>query len=307
MIKWGLCCIFRREPVKFRRATVSVLRKYPRREQLQRLNEIVRDNAENLRKAFESCIRLEITAFRINSELMPLATHPEVGYRLEDLPEAERITGIFAKAREYAVRHGLRLSFHPDQFVVLNSPRREVVENSLLELRHQNFLAELCGAREINLHAGGVYGNKAEALARLRQEILALPDDRRRRLTLENDDRSYTVADLLPLCRELNVPLVYDVHHHRVNADDLSIEHATEETMKTWSARGLKPHFHLSSPLIPWDHTGDHRLHADFIDPADVPPCWRDLDATVDVEAKAKEEAILKLRQDLAASLFFTG
>ncbi len=233
MIEWGLCCIFRREPVKFRRATVFALRKYPRREQLQRLSDLVRSNAENLRKAFESCIRLGITAFRINSELMPLATHPEVGYRLEDLPEAERIAGIFAEARTYAARHHLRLSFHPDQFVVLNSPERRVLENSLLELRHQNFLAELCGAREINLHAGGVYGCKTEALARLRREILALPEDQRQRLTLENDDRSYTAADLLPVCRELNVPLVYDVHHHRVNPDGLSIERATEEAMKT--------------------------------------------------------------------------
>ncbi len=296
MIEWGLCCLFRREPVRFRRAAAARLSVRSRKDQLHFLDELVLENAENLCLALETCIRLEITAFRINSELMPLATHPEVGYGLEDLEHAEKISRTFGKTAAYAADHHLRLSFHPDQFVVLNSPDRCVVENSRKELVHQTFLARLCGAGEINLHGGGGYGNKKEALKRLKTEIVSLPAETGKRLTLENDDRIYTPEDLLPLCRELSVPFVYDVHHHRLNPDRLRIPEATGEAVKTWEGFAATPHFHLSSPQIPWDKPGDHRSHADEIDPADFPDCWRWRNLTVDVEAKAKETALKNLR-----------
>ncbi len=301
MITWGLCCLFRREPIKFRRATAAGLAGYGRREQLHRLAELVRFNLENLVLALATCRRLDIGAFRINSELLPLATHPAVGYQLDELPGAERIRQRFAEVRNYAAAHALRLSFHPDQFVVLNSPNCAVVQNSLRELQHQALLAGLCGAAEINLHAGGVYGDKRSALQRWRNAIAGLPSAVVQRLTLENDDRCYTPADLLPVCRELQIPLVYDVHHHRVNPDHLSIEEATRAAARTWASRHATPHFHLSSPAIPWQEPGDHRSHAETIDPADFPAGWRHLDLTVDVEAKAKELAIRKLRGELAA------
>ena len=115
------------------------------------------------------------------------------------------------------------------------------------------------------------------------------------RLTLENDDRSYTVADLLPVCRHLALPLVYDVHHHRCLPDGLDPETATRAVLATWNR---EPLFHLSSPASGWQG-GNPRPHHDFIDPADWPAVWQDLDITVEVEAKAKELAVLRLMRDL--------
>lgn len=252
MIEWGLCCIFREEPIRFRRATAASLRPLPRPEQLRKLAALIRSNAENLKKAFECCAELKIGAFRINSELLMLATHAEAGYRLEELPEAGALRSLFDEAKRCADQLGLRRSLHPDQFVVLNSPDPRVRADSRAELEHQFLLSELCGATEINLHAGGVYGDKSAALDRLRREINALPDPVRRKLTLENDDRSYTPSDLLPLCRELEIPFTYDVHHHRVNPDHLTIEEATRAAAETWRDRGVPPHVHLSSPQLPW-------------------------------------------------------
>lgn len=206
MIEWGLCCIFREEPIRFRRATAASLRPLPRPEQLRKLAALIRSNAENLKKAFECCAELKIGAFRINSELLMLATHAEAGYRLEELPEAGALRSLFDEAKRCADQLGLRRSLHPDQFVVLNSPEPRVRANSRAELEHQFLLSELCGATEINLHAGGVYGDKSAALDRLRREINALLDPVRRKLTLENDDRSYTPSDLLPLCRNWKSP-----------------------------------------------------------------------------------------------------
>ena len=297
MIEWGLCCIFRGEPIRFRRATAASLRPLPRPEQLRKLAALIRSNAENLKRAFERCAELQIGAFRINSELLMLATHADAGYRLEELPEADTLQKLFDEARIRADRLGVRRSLHPDQFVVLNSPDPRA--NSRAELEHQFLLAELCGATEINLHAGGVYGDKVAALDRLRREIDTLPEPLRQKLTLENDDRSYTPAELLPLCRELGIPFTYDVHHHRVNPDHLTIEEATRAAAETWRGRKIPPHVHLSSPQLPWSTPGDHRPHAGWIDPADFPECWRDMDLTVDVEAKEKENAIAALRSAL--------
>lgn len=299
MIEWGLCCIFREEPIRFRRATAASLRPLPRPEQLRKLAALIRSNAENLKKAFECCAELKIGAFRINSELLMLATHAEAGYRLEELPEAGALRSLFDEAKRCADQLGLRRSLHPDQFVVLNSPDPRVRADSRAELEHQLLLAELCGATEINLHAGGVYGDKSAALDRLRHEIETLSEPLRRKLTLENDDRSYTPSDLLPLCRELEIPFTYDVHHHRVNPDHLTIKEATRAAAETWRDRGVPPHVHLSSPQLPWGVPGDHRPHADWIDPTDFPECWRDMDLTVDVEAKEKENAIAALRSAL--------
>ena len=166
MIEWGLCCIFREEPIRFRRATAASLRPLPRPEQLRKLAALIRSNAENLKKAFECCAELKIGAFRINSELLMLATHAEAGYRLEELPEAGALRSLFDEAKRCADQLGLRRSLHPDQFVVLNSPDPRVRADSRAELEHQLLLAELCGATEINLHAGGVYGDKSAALDR---------------------------------------------------------------------------------------------------------------------------------------------
>ena len=299
MIEWGLCCIFREEPIRFRRATAASLRPLPRPEQVRKLAALIRSNAENLKKAFECCAELKIGAFRINSELLMLATHAEAGYRLEELPEAGALRSLFDEAKRCADQLGLRRSLHPDQFVVLNSPDPRVRADSRAELEHQLLLAELCGATEINLHAGGVYGDKSAALDRLRHEIETLSEPLRRKLTLENDDRSYTPSDLLPLCRELEIPFTYDVHHHRVNPDHLTIEEATRAAAETAHRRKIPPHGHLPSPQLPWGVPGDHRPHADWIDPTDFPECWRGMKLTVDVEAKKKETAIAALRNAL--------
>jgi UV DNA damage repair endonuclease len=89
-------------------------------------------------------------------------------------------------------------------------------------LSNHNFLAELIGADVINIHGGGIYGDKHEALKRLKKNLSLLSPSLSSKLTLENDDRCYTPQDLLPLCQEMRVPFVYDVHHHRCLPSELN-------------------------------------------------------------------------------------
>ncbi len=262
------------------------------------LSEICTHNAANLLLAVETVQRLGIGSFRIMSPLFPRMTHPVVGYQLDDLPDGLQITALLDQVRGFAWTHDIRLSFHPDQFVVLSSPHPTVVANSIRELEYQAMLAEAVGAEVINIHAGGAYGDKTAALERLCAIFTNLPEAVRKRLTLENDDVSYTVRDLLPVCEKLTIPLVYDVHHHRCNPDGLTVEEATQMAGDIWRYVGREQYCHISSPKNGWV-SGNPKPHADFIDLADLPDCWMGREMTLDVEAKAKELAVLRLMNDL--------
>lgn len=298
MVRLGLCCLFAAEPIRFRRATATALGRLTPAARRRRLAELCDANASALLLAYRTCIASGIGCFRINSQILPLKTHPACGYQLAELPDGAAIIERFRACGRLARAHGLRATLHPDQFIILNAERDEIVQASLRELEYQAEVAGWTGADVLNIHAGGVYGDKPAALARLRRNLRRLPPAVRRRLTLENDDRSYTPADLLPLCRETGLPLCYDVHHHRCLPDGGSVEETTPLAIATWDR---EPLFHLSSPLHGW-HGGDPRPHHDLIDPADFPACWRDLTITIEIEAKAKELAIRALFHQLKAS-----
>lgn len=264
-----------------------------RKAALEKLSRLCRENALALQSSLEFCAAHGIGCFRINSQILPLKTHPECGYQMSDLPAGADIVELFQKCGAYAREHAIRTCFHPDQFVVLNSPRRDVVERSIAELEYQSEVAEWVNADVVNIHGGGGYGDKPAALKRFAKNLKHLSPRARSRLTVENDDKTYTPADLLPLCQETGIPLVYDAHHHRCLPDALSIETATEQALATWNR---EPLFHISSPLEGWQGPRPNRHH-DFIDIQDFPHCWKGLQLTVEVEAKAKEQAVLKLMQ----------
>lgn len=261
----------------------------------KKLSEICLANADSLLRALQFCAKHGIGCFRINSQILPLKTHPVCGYDVNELPDGNVIIERFKKCGDFARANEIRTCFHPDQFVVLNSPRADVVENSVKELEYQAEVSEWVGADVINIHGGGAYGNKEEALSRFASSMSLLSERARSRLTVENDDVTYTPSDLLPLCRAEGIPLVYDVHHHRCRPDSLTIEEATAAALGTWIR---EPLFHISSPLEGWDGPRPNRHH-DYINIKDFPDCWRPLSLTIEVEAKHKEVAVLKLKRQL--------
>lgn len=294
-LRLGLCCQFAEEPIQFRTTTATSLRRMRVPERLQKLSDLCLANARALCNAIQYCADHAIGSFRVASTILPAKTHPEVGYQVGELPAAAEIVEQFLRCGAAAKKNDIRLVFHPDQFVVLNSPRPEVVANAVKDLMYHAELCDWLGADVINIHGGGAYGDKQTALALLERNLDVLPDSVRRRLTLENDDKVYTPQDLLPICRRSGTPLVYDVHHHRCLPDDSTVSEATNSARSTWDR---EPLFHVSSPLAGWNGPQPHRHH-DYIDVRDVPDCWRSLALTVEVEAKAKELAVLKLRDAL--------
>lgn len=299
MIRLGLCCIFRDEPIKFANTTATAIGRMVRQEALAKVARLCAANAEALLASLRFCADHSIGCFRINSQILPLKTHPQHGYDIADLPGADDIIRCFKECGRFAKAHNLRTCFHPDQFVVLNSQQPGVVAASIRELEYQAEVAEWVGADVVNIHGGGAFGDKERALADFARNLNRLSSRVRKRLTVENDDRIYTPADLLPLCQAEGIPLVYDVHHHRCNPDGLSEEEATEQAISTWNR---EPLFHISSPIDGWKGPKPERHH-DFIDVRDFPKCWRELTITVEVEAKAKELAVLKLKKQLERRL----
>ncbi len=301
-MRLGLCCLFRAQPIHYRTTTARVLKGLGPRAREKKLSALCLENAVALVRSLETVCALGIGGFRVSSQLFPRLTHPEVGYRIEELTAAGEIFAQLEAARQLATRQGLRLSFHPDPFITLSSSRPDVTESSRLELEHHGALAERIGADVITLHAGGSQGGKSAALARLYHHLGVVSPAVRSRLALENDDHVFTPRDLLPLCERAGLPLVYDVHHHRCNPDLLSIDETTTLAATTWTAAGREPLLHVSSPQGGW-RAADPRQHADYVDVSDFPSSWRELPALVDVEARAKELAVLQLARELGLTL----
>lgn len=298
-LRLGLCCQFAAEPIRFRVTTAASLRKLTRTAALERLAGLCRGNADSLLEALSYCAAHGIGSFRILTPILPLKTHPDLGYRVEELPGADDLVARFRRCGDFAREHGIRTGFHPDQFVVLNSPDPGIVARSLQDLDSQAEIAEWTNADTINIHGGGAYGDKPAALDRFRRNLDRLSPRARSRLTVENDDTIFTPSDLLPSCRAEGIPLVYDVHHHRCLPDGLSVADATAEARRTWNR---EPLFHLSSPIAGWEGP-DPRRHHDYVDPRDFPAEWLGWDLTVEVEAKAKELAVNRLRTELLPRL----
>ncbi|HEX6645411.1 MAG TPA: UV DNA damage repair endonuclease UvsE [Gemmatimonadales bacterium] len=297
-LRFGLCCQFVDAPIRFRTATHRYAGALAPGARAEYLRGIARDNAGSLLAAVDACAALGVGAFRIGSQILPLGTHPVSGYSLESLDPDGAISAAFRAAGARARELDVRLSFHPDQFVVLNSVREDVVESSVRELEFQARVAALVGADTLVLHGGSASGGHAAAIERLERGIDRLSDAARSRLALENDDRQFAPSDLLPLARRAGVPLVYDVHHHRCHPDALDAAEATDAAAETWGDR--EPWVHISSPRDGWS-APNPRPHADYVDPADVPAAWLGRRLTVDVEAKAKERAVTALIEALGA------
>ncbi|KAJ5488481.1 hypothetical protein N7539_003371 [Penicillium diatomitis] len=260
-------------------------------------------NARDLAKLFRWNDKYGIKFMRISSEMFPFASHKEYGYKL-----APFASDVLAEAGRVVAELGHRVSVHPGQFTQLGSPKREVVESSYRDLEYHSELLQLLKLPPqqdrdavMILHMGGVFGDKAATLDRFRENYAILSQDIKNRLVLENDDVSWTVHDLLPICEELNIPLVLDYHHHNILFDANEVREGTEDIIPlyeriaaTWSRKNITQKMHYSEQTSPAITPRQRRKHSDRV--ATLPPC----DPTMDlmIEAKDKEQAVFELMRN---------
>jgi UV DNA damage endonuclease len=240
------------------------------------LETIVRWNAER-----------GIRLFRIGQGLIPFASHPAFPY---DWPEehGDDLRELGALARSL----GVRLSMHPGQFINPGSPNPETAGRSLDELRYAARVFDLMGLDDavVVLHLGGAYDDRPAAVARF-VEALRAQEDILRYLALENDERIWTVGEIVGAARALGIPAILDNLHHSLNPGGLSLGEALDLALPTWEARGVRPKVHLSSQ----DPTKRPGAHAHSIEAGDWAAFLDALggrETDVMVEAKGKELAL---------------
>jgi UV DNA damage endonuclease len=263
----------------------------------------------------------DIRFYRMATALAPYASHPDLP-RFRDQParHAERLAGVGERARALDIR----LTSHPGQYTVLNSADAEVQRLAAAELEVQAELMDGMGLGPesvVVLHVGGAAGGVDEGLARFERGFALLSEPARRRLVVENDDRTYSLADVLRLSDRVGRPVVWDIlHHHCHDPHGIPDREALELALRTWPP-GVTPKIHYSSPRTAVEvrkrRTGRRveratvlpplRAHADLIDPIGfeqfLAGTAAGLDFDVMLEAKAKDLALLRLREQVGAAI----
>jgi UV DNA damage endonuclease len=286
--KLGLVCITASKQVRFRTVTRKRLLQFSPAEQGQLLRDLYRDNLQRLAVAIRFCASEGIPLYRLSSALFPFAD--TVGAPiLSELAETMQQIGQLAQDQS------IRLVLHPDQFVVLNSDRPEVIANSIQILTAHARSFDLLGLPQSPWALMNIHGGKGDRAERLVQVIRSLPDPIRSRLTLENDEHTYSASEILEICRATDIPMVFDAHHHVIHEQLDSYEHPSIAEMlmaagTTW-------------PVADWQLVHISNGHAAFTDPRHsdfitVMPSAYQYAPWIEIEAKQKELAIAKLHQD---------
>lgn len=179
---------------------------------------LIQSNLEALDKILDYNIQNGIKLFRISSDIIPFGSHP-----VNTVKWWEIFKSKLNELGRKATTNNIRLSMHPGQYTVLNSPNEAVVERAVEDLSyHTRFLDSMGLGKEhkIVLHIGGIYGEKTTALKRFVQNYRYLDENIRQRLVIENDDRQYTISDVLSIGEKEGIPVVFDILHHQVNQDN---------------------------------------------------------------------------------------
>lgn len=196
-------------------------------------------NLSCLMRILEFNVENGLYFFRISSDIIPFASHPVC--RFDWMKE---FSGEFKSIGNYIKRHGIRISMHPDQFTVLNAREERVHDNSVSELRYHCALLDamgLDGSARVQIHAGGVYGDREGSIKRFVSNYRKLDGAIKKRLVVENDDRSYNLGDCLSISASTGAPVLLDVFHHECLNSGESVEEALLAASGTWEAKDGVP------------------------------------------------------------------
>ncbi len=270
-----------------------------------------------LRQIFDYLEETDIRMYRMSSDLAPYVTHPEMPQFHGQVRECSRQLKVVG---ERARKLHLRLSFHPSQYIVLNSPDKALVKKSVWDVESQ---AEMLDCMELGpeavvvIHVGGAYGDRRAGCERWVRTWETLPKHARSRLVLENDDLRYSAADVLWIQERTGVRLIFDYQHFWCfNPEGLELRPTVERFLETWP-RGVRPKIHFSTPNTAMREVekknaeGKKKIahqepiwtgHADFANPFEFATFMRaanGLEFDVMLESKSKDLALLRLGKDL--------
>jgi UV DNA damage endonuclease len=266
---------------------------------IRKLERIANSNLENCLRLLKHNAGNEIHFFRLSSRLIPLANHEE----LHDWEYIQPLKESLKKIGDYLKEHPMRIDFHPDHFVVLNTPNKEILANALKTLLMHKKLLKGMGIdteHRCVIHVGGGYEDKEKALEQFISNWGHIQSAIQKMIILENDDTTFTVKETLYLCEKLGIPMVFDYHHHLANHEEEDWHQDWERIVNTWKHSLLAMKMHISSPRS----EKEYRAHADYVDPDMFLNFLTGIKGTVPeihcmIEAKQKDAALFRLIEDL--------
>ncbi len=223
-----------------------------------RLRDTVQENLDCLEKILAYNNEHNLFFFRITSDLVPFASHPVCRF-----PWQEYFSAAFKQAGAYIRNHRFRISMHPDQFVLLNAPDEGVLQRSIADLVYQVQVLDLMGldaSAKVQIHVGGVYGNKTASMERFIERFELLDPPIRKRLVIENDERLYTVSDCLAISEQTGMPVIMDSFHHSLLNNGEEFADLLGLVRQTWKPADGIPMVDYSSQN-PNKRAGAHAEH----------------------------------------------
>ncbi|MCP8312065.1 MAG: UV DNA damage repair endonuclease UvsE [Candidatus Methylarchaceae archaeon HK02M1] len=257
----------------------------------ERLIETVDKNLDCLIHILEFNIKHNIKFFRITSDLVPFASHPICKFDWQ-----EYFKERFKEIGNLIESHNIRISMHPDQFVLINSLKNIVFENSLKELNYHVELVdlmELDTSAKIQIHVGGIYGDKERSIKRFIERFEKLDETIKRRLVIENDDKRYSLKDCLLVNAETGIPVLFDIFHHELNNSEEKINEAFRLFTKTWRKKDGIPMVDYSSQQK-GELKGKHTKSIDLEHFKNFLTLTKPFDFDIMLEIKDKEKSALK-------------
>ncbi|MDU1845661.1 MAG: UV DNA damage repair endonuclease UvsE [Niallia nealsonii] len=266
---------------------------------LRKLERLALLNLQNTLRLLRHTVASDIHFYRLTSRLIPLANHEELLDWDYMKPLKEPLSEIGAFART----HKVRIDFHPDHFVLLNSTQKHVLKNSIKTLKLHYLLLKGMGIDTTHrcvMHVGGNYKETEESLERFIDNWMLVPKSIQNMIMLENDDTSFTLEDTLYLCEKVGIPLVFDYHHHLAHHHHSNWEDNWDRVIQTWKGSPLPIKMHISSPK----NEKHFRHHADYIDINMFFDFLKRMNGSISqidcmIEAKKKDEALFKLMEEV--------
>ena len=293
-IRLGYACIS--ETLEGTSSSTYSYTKYQKEKDNKKLEKIISSNLFHLQELFIYNNKNNIHFFRMSSNLILLATKKEVNIDYFTLYQRN-----YQKLAELIKEKNMRVDFHPSEYCIINSTRKEVVEASFEILKyHYRLLTYL----KINnpllvLHIGSKEFGKEKSITRFVHNFYKLPKEIQEVVAIENDDKSYTIEDCLFLSKLIHRPVIFDYHHHYCNPSPTSIEDILPRVVDTWTTT---PKMHFSSPKSKLKK--EMRSHHDYINSNEfikflgyLKKLEKDID--IMIEAKKKDEAMFRLIREL--------
>ncbi len=257
----------------------------------ERLLEITKNNLETLIRIFNYNAKNNIKMFRISSDIIPFGSSP-----VNKLQWDRIFTEEFNELKKIVTKNNMRLSMHPGQYTVINSHKRDVANRAIEDLiYHNRFLdaLDLDSSNKIIIHIGGVYGDKESAIKRFSKNYQTLDEPIKRRLLIENDDKSYNIEEVMEIGIKNKIPVVFDNLHHRVNNCPGTDKYWIALAKKTWKKEDGKQKIHYSQQNI-LKNSGAHSETIDLLEFKEFLDKQIDVDLDIMLEVKDKNLSALK-------------